>query len=249
MIQQTSLREIRTSPDPAREIAVLLQTHKLVPIPGMGYIEASIQAASFDQVQGLLIPPGKKLSFEPCSNPDTSLLLNHLCQKFALNTDTARKLLYDFEIDIKDQLQVRQSFASLPGLGRFYSDYKGTILFFPEGIAQHKHNTGLPPVNIRPFVQVSSEKVQVTQLSKKGKPLSLLAYVSALAVLVILTRALMANPGQRTPGEEKNFTENLPASIPVDLTDQDGSAFREIGTHDDDLLPLTVINSYADGIR
>lgn len=253
MIQQTSLREIRTSPDPAMEIVLLVQTQKLVPIPGMGYIKVSIQAASFDQVQGLLIPPGKKLSFEPCSNPDTSLLLNHLCQKFALTTNTARQLLHDFEADMQNQLQIRQSFASLPGLGRFYKDYKGTILFFPEGMTQYKNSIGLPPVNIQPFIQIPAETGNATGTNtpriKKVHPLSMISFVSVLIGLTTLFLVITDNTDQQTSGEENNFMENLPASIPMDLTDQDGSAFREVGTHDDDLLPLTVINGYADGIR
>jgi hypothetical protein len=253
LIQQTSLREIRTSPDPAREIAVLVQTQKLVPIPGIGYIKASIQAASFDQIQGLLVPPGKKLSFEACPHPDNTLLIKHLCQKFNLDTHTVQLLLDSFENRLRDQLQRQQSFAPITGLGRFYKDYKGTILFFPEGMSQDKQSTGLPPVNIQPFVQIPSGKsgdMQRAPATKAIKPTALISYASALTLLAALTGMLMAAPGTNTSNKGgKNFTETVPASISVDLADQDGSAFREVGTHDDDLLPLTIINGYSDGIR
>ena len=230
-----------SNPLPAldREIAMLLTRYPRVPIPGLGYILSEDKPASFDQVQGLLSPPGKRLSFLPCTETDNDLLINLLQQKYNLNRLTAASILDDYSERLQQELEERQSFINIEGVGSFYVDYKSELLFFEDKVSRAGTIPGFSPVPIQPFVRLSEE-----QKPEQGKRKAL---IKLPALFSLLSLCFVFWIGSQVSSEEQSPSDAV--SIPVDLTDEHSSTFREIGTHNDHLFPLTVINSDANGIR
>lgn len=86
-------------------IADLLYEQDTVIIPGLGAIIASYQAAEIDQVQGQIVPPTKKVSFNKNLTLDDGLLIASAQDKYQLSTSEVKKAVKYYVQEIQEGLE------------------------------------------------------------------------------------------------------------------------------------------------
>ncbi len=234
-----------SNPSIEREIATLLLTHSCVPIPGMGYIKAKDQSATFDQVQGLLMPPGRSLSFEAQDKTDNQLLSLHLRRTFGMEAIEAEALIQRYAQVLAQKVNHQKGFVDIAGIGSLFRDEQGLLRFFPSKSAPSPATIGLPAVAIPAFVRVDQGKIPVVPVSHQwnSRTLGLLLLALGLALggykLWVQTRKVPVRTAVKVRVE---------ASVAPNLSDEYRSALREVGAHDNDLFPMAVMNGHSDGI-
>ena len=143
-------------PDVAAAIRDLLFEHDEVVIPGLGAFEATYLPATVDHVQGHLMPPSRKITFNASLTIDDGRLAAWLIERYGLSANEAREAIQQYVQEVKDRLARKESWE-LPHLGKLYRDFEGNYRFEQRATKFQVASFGLPEFDARPVVAATPE--------------------------------------------------------------------------------------------
>lgn len=138
--------------DVATYIEQLLFEHNSVIIPDLGGFVSSYRSASIDNVQGLLHPPSKSLSFNKNLIISDGILINHIAQKNDLNETEAKEFVAKY-VEQTNEILNRREIVVFPGVGRLYMDYEGNLQFLQDSTNFNADSFGLESVQFYPILR------------------------------------------------------------------------------------------------
>lgn len=139
----------------ANEIRELLFAHGQIALPSMGTFLSDYQAANIDHSKGQIIPPQYRVKFDAGLPIEDGLLLEHLCQKYSISLNDARRLLDNFMAESRKALAEGDR-VNIPEVGRFYSDFAHKIQFLPENTPFNPDTYGMPSVRLQPLSRMQA---------------------------------------------------------------------------------------------
>ncbi len=145
--------------DVGQAIQELLFEHFDVLVPGLGGFTSTQKTATADYVQGVVLPPTKKIEFDPNLLTDDGVLVNHIQKQHTVTMQEAKDAVDKFVEKIKQSLE-RREIVEIPKVGRLYKDYEHLIRFMPENANLDASTFGLPPVQFVPVIRERAEPVQ-----------------------------------------------------------------------------------------
>ncbi len=156
-------------PDVAAAIRDLLFEHDEVVIPGLGAFEATYQPATVDHVQGHLMPPSRKITFNASLTIDDGRLAAWLIERYGLSANEAQEAIQQYVQEVKDRLARKESWE-LPHLGKLYRDFEGNYRFEQRATRFQVASFGLPEFDARPVVAATPEAATSAPAPKAETP-------------------------------------------------------------------------------
>ncbi|TAK42753.1 MAG: hypothetical protein EPO28_06820 [Saprospiraceae bacterium] len=147
-------------------IQELLFEHSDVLVPGLGGFTSTPQTATADYVQGVVLPPTKKIEFNPNLVMNDGVLVNYIQRQYTITAQEAM-LEVDHFVENMTLSLGRREIVNIPKVGRLYKDFEHKIRFIPENTNLDASTFGLPPVQFSPVVR---ERFQPSQFAEKKKP-------------------------------------------------------------------------------
>jgi nucleoid DNA-binding protein len=141
-----------------QSISELLFAHKRVVLEGLGVFETKAKKAQFDQVQGLVQPPGAELSFQHNKDLQDSVLKEYLVTEKGMTKEAADENIRTFVGETISQMD-KKEIVSLPKIGRLYIDFEKNIQFLPDKTNFSKETFGLPTLNFFPVLRNKEEAI------------------------------------------------------------------------------------------
>lgn len=138
--------------DVGKAIKELLFEHPAVIVPGLGGFTAAPSPSTVDYVQGVVLPPSKKLEFNPNLVINDGILVNHIQRALTVTSREAGEIVATYVEEVKQALEKRE-IVEVPQVGRLYKDYEHKIRFMPEGENFNAESFGLPAVQFTPLVK------------------------------------------------------------------------------------------------
>ncbi|MEZ4960525.1 MAG: SPOR domain-containing protein [Saprospiraceae bacterium] len=138
--------------DVGKAIRELLFEHPSVIVPGLGGFTSTPETATVDYVQGAVLPPSKKLAFNPNLVINDGMLVHHLQQSNVITFQEAGDAVTRYVDNVKQALE-RREIVDIPQVGRLYRDYEQKIRFMPEGTNFNADSFGLPTVSFSPITR------------------------------------------------------------------------------------------------
>lgn len=154
-------------PDIAAAIRDLLFEHDEVVIPGLGAFQATYQPATVDHVQGHLMPPSRKITFDSQLTIDDGRLTAWLIERYGLSASEAAEALQQYISEVKDRFAQKEGWE-LPRLGKLYRDYEGNYRFEQRASTFSVTAFGLPEFDAQPVV-AAAPKPAVTPRAETEK--------------------------------------------------------------------------------
>jgi len=155
--------------DVGQAIQELLFEHFDVLVPGLGGFTSTPQTATADYVQGVVLPPTKKIEFNPNLVTNDGVLVSHIQKLHTVTLQDAKDAVDKFVEKIKHSLE-RREIVEIPKVGRLYKDYEHKIRFMPENANLDASTFGLPPVQFVPVIRERAEPVQPAVKKSDGAP-------------------------------------------------------------------------------
>ncbi len=150
-------------------IAVLLQEHNSVGIPGLGGFVAQYKPAQIDQVEGKLSPPSKQLTFNKNLLFDDGLLVKHVREQYGMSFAEAMRQVDAYVKEVKETI-ARNEIVAFPGVGRLYRDYEGNFQFVAEDTNLNIESYGLPVVQFYPVLRRTATPAPTSARKTTSKP-------------------------------------------------------------------------------
>ncbi len=138
--------------DVGKAIKELLFEHAAVIVPGLGGFTSAPSPSTVDYVQGVVLPPSKKLEFNPNLVINDGVLVNHIQQANTVTSQEAGELVSRYVEEVSQALE-RREIVEIAQVGRLYKDYEHKIRFMPEGENFNADSFGLPSVHFSPVVK------------------------------------------------------------------------------------------------
>ncbi len=138
--------------DVGKAIKELLFENPSVIVPGLGGFTSTPEHATVDYVQGVVLPPSKKLDFNPNLVINDGMLVHHLQQSNVITFQEAGEAVSRFVDNVKQALE-RREIVEIPQVGRLYKDYEQKIRFMPEGTNFNATTFGLPTIQFSPVTR------------------------------------------------------------------------------------------------
>jgi nucleoid DNA-binding protein len=202
-------------------IADLLEENEMVILPGFGAFVSVYQPARFDENGMFLLPPDRRISFNPEIRTDDGVLLGYLVQRLKMTTPQAHKLLDQFTDDLEYRLCSGEQVA-IVNIG-VLTKSGNLILFEPERKKiSHSGTFGLTPVAARPAninqsQQPETENVSVKPDLKKRK--TWIVALMGLAFVLAITLWVLNRNSPRYPDKTASVpvtgARSIPGIIPV----------------------------------
>ena len=148
-----------------RHIEFLIRYNDCVIVPGFGAFISQHQSAILGG-DGLLLPPTRRLGFNPSLIHDDGLLASSIVRKNGVSYDVAKKQIAR-EVDaMRHQLNVQGEIA-LSNIGLFRKNEEGVMVFEPfiKSSAMYGYSN-LPTINIRP-IKSNSESKNTNETQRK----------------------------------------------------------------------------------
>lgn len=216
-------------------VEYLLREHDCVVLPGFGAFICANRPASFDCDGVNILPPGRRLAFNPLINRNDGLLATSIARRESIAFEAASKKVAERIAHLRGELQ-REQRMQFGRLGRFILNSEGITAFVPAALAGiNGAFFGLKPIALKPLQE--AEKTAKTEAGAepnlrgdhRQRWRAVRAYASgiaaALAVAVTIGMFLL-NPvrinkptteASLAPGMERTEPQKakLPASAPV----------------------------------
>jgi hypothetical protein len=142
----------------------LLYENPVVIVPGLGGFASSPTPSTIDYVQGIVMPPSRKIEFNQNLVINDGLLVNRLQEQYTLTAQEASSQIAGYVEKIKSALERRQ-IVEVQQVGRIYRDAEQKIRFTPEGENFNLEAFGLSPVQFVPLVREKMPSAQTTMAS------------------------------------------------------------------------------------
>lgn len=141
-----------------KSISELLFENKRVVLEGLGVFETKAKKAQFDQVQGLVQPPGEEIHFHEDKTRQDNLLKDYLMAEKGMTMKAAEENIRSFVSETISQMD-KKEIVSLPNLGRLYIDFEKNVQFLPDKTNFSKAAFGLPTLHFFPVLRKKEEAV------------------------------------------------------------------------------------------
>jgi len=106
----------------------LIETQDFIVIPEFGALVMQLESAEFSIAENVLFPPRKKIVFNPLLKHNDGLLIAELQKQLNIEFVLAQTLVNNFVQSLNILLETKHR-AELEGIGYFYKDLQGNILF------------------------------------------------------------------------------------------------------------------------
>ncbi|GIV26250.1 MAG: hypothetical protein KatS3mg027_0064 [Bacteroidia bacterium] len=106
----------------------LIETQDFIIIPEFGAFVMQMESAEFSIAQNVLFPPRKKILFNPLLKHNDGLLIATLQKHLGIEVILAQTLVQQFVQSLNVLLETKRR-AELEGIGYFYKDLEGNVLF------------------------------------------------------------------------------------------------------------------------
>ena len=175
----------------------LLYQYDCLVVPGLGAFLSHAVSASYNERDGLFLPPRRRLAFNEAMRLDDGILTNYLMFHEQCNREAALRHIDAFVQEIRQSAHLEGSYA-IAGIGLFSLNAENSLQFDPE----LRHNFlssayGLSPVHVRSasvLLQPVMESVSVAT----HHPLFVLAVNQADDAVTILEMPVrQLSPGLR----------------------------------------------------
>lgn len=140
--------------DTIREI---LMEEQQVCLPGIGTLRLSPQAAVASPIEGKVIPPSNRATFNSNLVLDDGRVLRSLKAIPILSETEAKMLLREYLKKVTENLDAGRS-VTLEGIGRLFKHFDGEIRFTAGGENFSKDSFGLPDVELKPIVRAERQR-------------------------------------------------------------------------------------------
>lgn len=165
----------------------LIETQDIIIIPDFGALIMSIESAEFSLSQNVLFPPRKKIIFNPLLTYNDGLLITELQKTLNIEYVLAQTMVNQFVQSLNILLDTNRR-ADIEGIGYFYKDIDGNVLFESELNPFYlSESLGLYPVQTLP-VQHTANPQQDTHTAPSSKIIRLYPnnwYKAAIWLLII----------------------------------------------------------------
>ncbi|MFQ5448776.1 MAG: HU family DNA-binding protein [Saprospiraceae bacterium] len=142
--------------DVGQAIQELLFEQPDVIVPGLGGFTSTPQSATVDYVQGVVVPPTKKIEFNPNLVLNDGVLVNYIQKHHTVTSQEAKEAVDHFVENMTKSLE-RREIVEIPKVGRLYKDYEHKIRFMPENANLNAATFGLPQVQFAPVARERAE--------------------------------------------------------------------------------------------
>jgi hypothetical protein len=176
--------------DIGKAIRELLFDQQAVIVPGLGGFTSSPGSATVDYVQGVILPPAKKLEFNPNLVINDGVLVHHIQKAETITFQEAGEAVDRFVDDVKQALE-RREIIEIQEVGRLYKDYEHKIRFLPEGTNFNADAFGLPTVQFSPLAKERPK--EASRPGVKKTPVTPVAVTEPQAVPVATSDAVVTN--------------------------------------------------------
>ena len=186
----------------------LIETQDFIIIPEFGALVMQMESAEFSIAQNVLFPPHKNITFNPLLKHNDGVLIAEIQKKLGIEYVLAQTMVQHFVQSLKVLLETK-SRADIEGIGYFYRDIEGNVLFESQLNPFYlSESFGLSPISVIPIsrekeeVFVSTEKASAKVIRFQHRNI-----YKAAVVLVIAT--LLFVYWWRNAGDIKNSWANL----------------------------------------
>ncbi len=178
----------------------LLHYHDCVIVPDFGGFVTRYQSAAIHPVQHLFTPPSKSIAFNSELTTNDGLLANYICSRLLLTYPDACKIINDFVLTCKTQLDNNQRLV-IDNVGELFYDVEKNLQFTPKGQQNFLLDSfGLAPVQ-SPAIQreksfdiFDKQDASVVPAEKHKNYLKPLLRITAVAGIAALVAFAYFNP-------------------------------------------------------
>lgn len=216
-------------------VEYLLRDHDCVVLPGFGAFICDNRPAAFDCDGETLLPPGRRLAFNPLINRNDGLLATSIARRESIPFEATSKKVAERIAHLRGELQ-REQRMQFGRLGQFMLNPEGITAFVPAELAGiNGAYFGLKPIALQPLQKAGqTTTTQVaTEVNLRGahrrRWRAVRAYASGIAAVLAVAVTIgmfLLNPvristptteASLAPGIERTEPQKakLPASAPV----------------------------------
>jgi len=170
----------------------LIETQDFVIIPEFGALVMRMEPAEFSIAQNVLFPPHKNITFNPLLKHNDGVLIAEVQKKLGIEYVLAQTMVQHFVQSLKVLLETK-SRSDIEGIGYFYKDMEGNILFESQLNPFYlSESFGLSPICVIPIsrekeeVFVSTEKPSAKVIRFQSKNIYKAAVVLVIASLIFI---------------------------------------------------------------
>lgn len=216
-------------------VEYLLRDHDCVVLPGFGAFICDNRPAAFDCDGETLLPPGRRLAFNPLINRNDGLLATSIALRESIPFEAASKKVAERIAHLRGELQ-REQRMQFGRLGQFMLNPEGITAFVPAELAGiNGAYFGLKPIALQPLQKAGQTTTTeaATEVNLRGahrrRWRAVRAYASGIAAVLAVAVTIgmfLLNPvristptteASLAPGIERTEPQKakLPASAPV----------------------------------
>lgn len=150
-------------------VSDLLFERNQIVLPSIGLFETKIKESAVDQVQGMIHPPSKEITFNANVTGDDGVLVDFIKKKYSVEEMPARTALAEFTNDLRLRIHQKE-IISIPDVGRLYLDFEKNMQFLPDRVNYNKDAFGLPSLNYYPVMQEETPPAIISQPAPAPTP-------------------------------------------------------------------------------
>ena len=186
----------------------LIETQDFIIIPEFGALVMQMESAEFSIAQNVLFPPHKNITFNPLLKHNDGVLIAEIQKKLGIEYVLAQTIVQHFVQSLKVLLETK-SRADIEGIGYFYRDIEGNVLFESQLNPFYlSESFGLSPISVIPISR-EKEEVFVSTEKASAKVIRFQHRNIYKAAVVLVIASLLFVYWWRNAGDIKNSWANL----------------------------------------
>jgi hypothetical protein len=186
----------------------LIETQDFIIIPEFGALVMQMESAEFSIAQNVLFPPHKNITFNPLLKHNDGVLIAEIQKKLGIEYVLAQTMVQHFVQSLKVLLETK-SRADIEGIGYFYRDIEGNVLFESQLNPFYlSESFGLSPISVIPISR-EKEEVFVSTEKASAKVIRFQHRNIYKAAVVLVIASLLFVYWWRNAGDIKNSWANL----------------------------------------
>lgn len=176
-----------------KHIAYLVEHHDCVTIPGIGAFIARENHARYDEVNGILYPPIREISFNGDITFDDGLIVTSYARQRCVNYTTALESVRCDTAILSDVLSIGGG-VFIPSVGRLQKNLQGVFSFTPVD----DHTNCLSPINVKTLyckTETSTQEIVLLPApSRFNKVLHKVMKYAAMLIFMISISIVFSTP-------------------------------------------------------
>lgn len=173
-------------------VEFLLRHHNCVVMPGFGAFICEDFSASFSADGDSILPPGRRLAFNPLINRNDGMLASSFSRRNRISFEAGSKEVAEKVAHLRGELS-HESSLQFGRLGVFHLNSEGVPVFTADNIPDINGALyGLQPVKVSHLIKQNTTEPNWTEDSsqKRRRWAAIRAYASGIAAVIALTLAV-----------------------------------------------------------